>query len=101
MSLLYLYQTFFLKWLENTYLTAFTIILLIYSLYYFQFFKNKSCPECGAKFSLSKKGTYKIDECKIKGIPYDINESEFECTKCGKLFTEAFREPHEEYDSKD
>ncbi len=101
LSLLYLYQTFSLKWFENNYFTLFAVILLIYSLYFFQFFTNRSCPECKAKFSLEKKGTYKIGECNVKGVPHDINEVNFRCTECKKDFVENCREPHEGYNSVD
>jgi hypothetical protein len=96
-SILYLYQTFYLKLLENTFLTIFSIILLIYSIYFFQYFKNRSCPNCKSKFSLAKKGTFKVGECKVKGVPHDINEQEFECVECKKAFVERYLESHSEY----
>ena len=92
----YLYQTFLLKLFQNNYLTVLFIALLVYSVNYFQFFKNRSCPECKSQFSLIKKGTFKVGECKIKGIPHDINETEFECEECHKSFVESFREEHDE-----
>ncbi|MBU4351620.1 MAG: hypothetical protein KJ939_00875 [Nanoarchaeota archaeon] len=94
-SLLYLIQNYFLKWFQNNYLTIIFIVLFLYSIYFFQYFRNRSCPGCKAKFSLVKKGTYKVGECKVKGVPHDINEEEFKCAECGKTFIEQFREAHE------
>ena len=72
-------------------MTVTSILLLLYSLSYFNFFTNKSCKECGAKFSLEKKGTHKVGECKIEGVSHDINETEY---KCNELFLEYSRVPH-------
>lgn len=96
-SILYLYQAFYLKWFQQTYFNVIFILLLIYSIYYFQFFLNKSCSECNSKFSLFKVGTYKTGECRIEGIPYDINEIEYKCDNCNKIFVEEEKVRHQSY----
>lgn len=100
-SVSYLFQAFYLNWFQQGYVNAFFIFLLIYSVYYFQFFFNKKCHYCKKEFSLVKKGTYKIGECKIKGVPHDINEIEYNCNSCKKKVFRQYREAHEGYSTQD
>lgn len=93
---LYFYQLFFLEWMKNNYLTILFSVLLIYSVWYFQFFFHKSCPECKSKFSLVRTGRYKVDEAKIKGVPHDVIENEYECANCKNIFVEEYTESHED-----
>jgi hypothetical protein len=94
LSIAYLYQMFYLKWFNQTYVNVAFIILLIYSINYFQFFFNKSCPHCKTKFSLIRGKTYKVGECKIEGEGYDLTETEYRCDKCGKTVVEEGKNKH-------
>lgn len=97
-SSFYLYQAYYLKWFSQTYVELFFILLLAYSLYFFIFLLNRSCPNCKAKFSLYKIGTYKVGECKIEGIPYDINKINYRCINCKRVFVEEEKVEHRKKD---
>ena len=90
----YLYQLFSLKYLDNFYITIISIILLVYSLNYFQFFNNKDCPYCKSKFSLLKQDMYKVGECRIDGKGHDKLEIDYKCDTCGKITTKEDTEQH-------